>query len=345
MPECVIYDTVRNRYLISNVGSGEILQMNDPNTLIPFVKGLNQPKGMVLLGDTLYVVDFTDIVAINASTGVILYTQSIPGAVYLNDICSGADGILYITDSQDNKIYAYSTEYGLSYPLDFAGDTVLNPDGIYYDNINERLIIVSFRENSPVQAIDLNTLRVSTLLKTGINYMDGIIKGPDNSYYVSSWGDISSSIAGVIYRFNDDFKGPMTIIADSLSGPSDICADFVDNKLVVPNMMTNEIFFLDINPGIGKINMDYVPIPRVMEIFPNPAIDILNIKVNIPYNMSIITWIYDYFGEVVDFVPNGVYPKGENILEYNIDKLTPGLYTFEIELDKVLLKGYFKIER
>ena len=59
---------------------------------------LNAPKGMAIVGDTLWVADIDAVRGFNRKSGALVANIAVPGAKFLNDVTAGPDG-LYITDT------------------------------------------------------------------------------------------------------------------------------------------------------------------------------------------------------------------------------------------------------
>ena len=59
---------------------------------------LNAPKGLALVGDTLWVADIDAVRGFNRKSGAVVANIRVPGAKFLNDIAVGPDGI-YVTDT------------------------------------------------------------------------------------------------------------------------------------------------------------------------------------------------------------------------------------------------------
>src|SRR5881392_1454300 len=116
-PESVLHDSTQDIYFVSNVNGSPTAKDNNgfisrvrPDGAIEnlkFIEGgragvtLNAPKGLALLGDTLWVADIDAVRAFNAKTGAPLDSVSLStlGAVFLNDIAATPTGALYITDT------------------------------------------------------------------------------------------------------------------------------------------------------------------------------------------------------------------------------------------------------
>src|SRR6266550_2761375 len=116
-PESVLHDSAQDIYLVSNINGSPTAKDNNgfisrvkPDGAVEnlkFIEGgrsgvtLNAPKGLALLGDTLWVTDIDRIRAFNARTGTPLDSVRLDsaGAVFLNDIAIATTGAIYITDT------------------------------------------------------------------------------------------------------------------------------------------------------------------------------------------------------------------------------------------------------
>src|SRR3954468_13226585 len=101
-PESVKWDSIQDVYFVSNVngapnakdGNGYITRLGPAGMIMDsaFIKGLNAPKGMALVHDTLWVADIDQVRAFDARTGAPVATLTMPGAIFLNDIAAAPDG-------------------------------------------------------------------------------------------------------------------------------------------------------------------------------------------------------------------------------------------------------------
>jgi sugar lactone lactonase YvrE len=117
-PESVVVDPATGAIYVSNIvgavmqkdGNGFISRMRpDDNTVdsLHFVAGgrggatLNAPKGMAIVGDTLYVADIDAVRLFDRHTGKALGAVDLSKmkAHFLNDVVAGPDGAVYITDT------------------------------------------------------------------------------------------------------------------------------------------------------------------------------------------------------------------------------------------------------
>jgi sugar lactone lactonase YvrE len=175
-PESVLWDAARGLWYVSNINgsalakddNGYILRFSaDGNKVdsVPFINGadaditLNAPKGMALVGDTLWVADIDAVRAFDVNTGnaVTSLELAAQGATFLNDVAVAGDGTIYITDSGISfAVDGSVTHPGKSRVFAISGrnarEAVVLPaesaaNGIAFDAANNRWLIVGF--NSP----------------------------------------------------------------------------------------------------------------------------------------------------------------------------------------------------
>ncbi|HXM37671.1 MAG TPA: SMP-30/gluconolactonase/LRE family protein [Gemmatimonadales bacterium] len=248
-PESVKWDSAQDVYFVSNINGGP--NTKDGNGFISrvgpagmmrdsaFITGLNAPKGLALVGDTLWVADIDVVRAFNAKTGAPVATVPVPGAIFLNDIAAAPDGSLYVTDTAirfgatgvehpgTDQIFRVAPDRKVSVAI--KSDTLARPNGIAWDAANGRFIVVPFGGKSifawkPGDA-------APTVIGTGPGQFDGveIIHG---AVWVSSWADSS------VYRFvNGQGVNPIK----GVPSPADIGYDAKRGRLLIPIFTGNRI--------------------------------------------------------------------------------------------------------
>ena len=111
-PESVLYDAEADVYLVSNINgdpfgtddNGFIAKVTADGKMETWIDGakedvkLDAPKGMALLGDTLYVADITTVRMFDRKSGAAKGEVAIKGATFLNDLAAGTDAV-YVSDS------------------------------------------------------------------------------------------------------------------------------------------------------------------------------------------------------------------------------------------------------
>jgi hypothetical protein len=258
-PESTVWDSKNKRYYISNAGSGTIVQWTD-GTVKTFANGLIQPKAMIILDSTLYVCDYTHIKTYNINTAQIIDDVTVPGATFMNDMCVDTAGNFYITETYDNSIIKY-TRKTKSYAKISLKGSIDKPNGIIYDTT--RLIIVSYRAKSPIQAISLKDYQVTTIKTTNIDLMDGIQKDGKGNVYFSAWFNNTTG-SGKVFKMKDDFTGDSVVAVSNLDGPADIFYNQETDTLVIPCMNGSSVIFIQM--------YDPPPAPKLM--FPTNGVKI-----------------------------------------------------------------------
>src|SRR5205085_1318269 len=90
---------------------------------------LNGPKGLAVIGNTVYVADIDRIVGFNINSGDQEFELLIPEASFLNDLCSAGNNRLVVSESRNNKVYLINTS---SKSYSFIG-SIVGANGVTYD--------------------------------------------------------------------------------------------------------------------------------------------------------------------------------------------------------------------
>jgi hypothetical protein len=267
-PEAVRFDAAEDVYFVSNINGPA--SNKDNNGFISRVRGeggeidslkfiaggrggvtLNGPKGLAITGDTLWVADIDAVRAFDKKTGRPLASHAIQGAVFLNDIATGPDGALYITDTGIRI-----TEAGMTHPgpdrifkLTRTGqastaiqlDSALGPNGITWDDANQRFIVVAFTGND-IMAWKPGDATM-TSVAAGKGQFDGVERLADGRMLISTWADSS------IYVLDGS---ALVRAVHGVEGPADIGVDTKRNRVAVPLLTANrvEIFAIPAKNGM-----------------------------------------------------------------------------------------------
>ena len=236
-PSCVVYDYDRNCYYVANRGNGTIIRKD--NEICRVINSdFNQPNGMAILNNVLYVADKTKIIGVSLEHPENkIFETAISGSQYLNGIASDNDNILYITDTHKNcvfKLNISNSEYEV-----FASDNIISPIGILYETENNRLVVSSGAKKSPIYSIDLSTGTTQTLTVSNFDYYDFLAKDETGNYYVSCWGTHS------VYKYSNNFSSEPTLFSSGHKGPAGICCNTENRIIVIPCFETNTVDFVE----------------------------------------------------------------------------------------------------
>lgn len=199
-PESALHDPARNVIYVTNInqntpskkdGDGFISTLSTDGEIenLYWVTGLNDPKGMALHNNVLYVADLDEIVAISTQSGAVLGRYEAEKARFLNDVAVDGSGNVYVTDSDQKRIYQMRNGRVTTWMKNTDRD---RPNGIYLDG---NRMVVGF--NGEVRFLDPETQKWTNWTK-GIKSADGIAKVEDG-FLVSSWH-------GEVYFVNEEGK-------------------------------------------------------------------------------------------------------------------------------------------
>ncbi len=162
-PESVVFDYENLRWLISNKAGGTILQQDLDGNLDYFADGLDNPKGIIIYNNTIFISENSSVKGYDLTAGVETYNFDIPGATFLNDIVSDGEGHLYVSGSNSAKIYKI---YVSTVSHSVFAEVSSSPNGLLMDKTNNRLLLCYFSANGPIDAINLSDSLVSTVTTT-----------------------------------------------------------------------------------------------------------------------------------------------------------------------------------
>ncbi len=328
-PESIVFDTANNRYLVSNMGNGDIIIINSDGSQSIFNNTvLSAARGLFLSGNILYVAGNTQLVAFDITNGSVIFNLTPPGAQFLNDICADATGNIYISDSFANVIFKYQPA-NQRFTI-FANSNLSLPNGLLFDEVNSRLFVCSFRDNSPIQAVSLADSSVSTVVETTFDNLDGLTKDGNGNIYVSAWG------TGAVYRYDPAFNIPPELVSSGHNAPADIFYYQPTNTLAVPNVQGNRVDFVEIIPT--AIDDREGNLPRKIELkqnYPNPFNPSTTIEYTLPKSTFVQLKIYNMLGEEVKTLVNSTQTAGVksvvwNGLDNNQTSVITGVYVYRL---------------
>jgi gluconolactonase len=223
-------------------GDGQISKVDKNGIVSVFAKGLDDPKGLTMLGNKLYVADKTKIIELSqdGSTSIYVDTQAFPKIPqFLNDLESDNYGNIYVSDSGDLKkggaIYKVSKDKKVSTVVDSSNHNVLAPNGLLYEGRNS-LLEVDF-ESGILYRINLANGNM-TKLAEGFGGGDGLVKTKNGKIYISDWKN------GMI---NQVSAGKAKLISSGLESSADIAISHDGKYLLVPLMKPGELAYIAIN--------------------------------------------------------------------------------------------------
>ena len=252
-PESVLHDPQQDVYFISNLNGG--LLVADNNGFVSRVDAatmavdlqwiaagkngvrLDAPKGMAIVGDTLYVSDIGTVRMFDRRSGLPRGEVPLPGTTLVNDLTTDGRSV-WVTDT---GLAAGPGETFLETGTDAiwkidgthaskiaSGAALGHPNGI--DFANGVLRVASFGRN---EIYTLADGRVDDRRTLPSAQLDGIVHLDDGTIVVSSWeGD-------AVLRETRD--GKFSSILAGIDSPADLGYDRKRHRLLVPISPLNQV--------------------------------------------------------------------------------------------------------
>jgi len=235
VPESVLFDAANEVLYESNIdgtdpwgkdGKGSIgkISMTGKIIAVDWVTGLNAPKGMGLYKGKLYVADLSNIVVIDTKKGVIEKTIPVDGAEGLNDVSVGNDGVVWVSDSKNKKIYKVENDKSSMFLENLKG-----PNGVLMRGKDFYILDAG-------GAYKVNADKTLTMISDGMEGgTDGIENITGNDFLVSCW-------AGAIWDVHAD--GTKELLLDTKAekkNTADIGFDPKTKMVYVPTFWKNSV--------------------------------------------------------------------------------------------------------
>jgi sugar lactone lactonase YvrE len=250
-PESVVYDRHRDILYVSNVNQEP--RMKDNNGFISridrngnivtlrWIEGLSSPKGLTIVGDTLYAADVDEVVMMDINKGEIIRKLSVNGSRMLNDITSDSTGTIYFSDTDANRIYKLKN----GKIEEWLAEGLVGPNGLLLKGDTLFLALQGANNFASVEVAE----KKFKVLTDSIIHADGIAyTGIPGYYLVTNWD-------GEIYLINPDFtRSSLLRTKKEQINTADIEYIPEYNLLVVPTFFGNCViaYRLEEKTGGGK---------------------------------------------------------------------------------------------
>ena len=251
MPESVVQAT-DGRVFVSEIngfgvdGDGQISVIEAGQVKL-FAKGLDDPKGLVIIGQSLYVADNKRILKFALSgpkqgqAEVFAAATAFPVTpLFLNDLEADLAGNLYVSDSGDLKgkggaIYQINAQGQVRLLINGQQDSrILAPNGLLMDDTGDVLMVVDFASGI-LYSYNLATKQLLDIA-VGFGGGDGVVHHANGSMFVSDWKN------GKVFRL--DMNGEVTPLATTYQSAADIALTKDEKVLMVPDMKAGELDFI-----------------------------------------------------------------------------------------------------
>lgn len=247
LPESVIFDQAGNRLIVGSMGAfgpdagadGYLSVVSPEGAMVTekWSTGLNDPKGMAIVGSSLYVADSNGLVEISLADGKIVTVHALPGAQFLNDVATDGTNI-YVSDIMAQAIFRLSNGVAENW---LTSEALQTPNGLYVDG--DSLIVgamgtgmkpdFSFETKGGLLLVDIASKAITPFAGASeMSTTDGVARLGDRLIF-------DDNPNGVIYAYADD---KATSIATLAPGTADLWAR--GNMLYVPLTQTGELVAL-----------------------------------------------------------------------------------------------------
>ena len=251
MPESVVQAT-DGRVFVSEIngfgvdGDGQISVIEAGQVKL-FAKGLDDPKGLAIIGQALFVADNKRILKLALSgpkqgqAEVFAAATAFPVTpLFLNDLEADLAGNLYVSDSGDLKgkggaVYQINAQGQVRLLINGQQDSrILAPNGLLMDDTGDVLMVVDFASGI-LYSYNLATKQLLDIAD-GFGGGDGVVHHANGSMFVSDWKN------GKVFRL--DMNGEVTALAATYQSAADIALTKDEKVLMVPDMKAGELDFI-----------------------------------------------------------------------------------------------------
>ena len=256
-PESVLHDSTQDIYFVSNINGSPTAKDNNgfisrlrPDGAVEnlkFIEGgragvtLNAPKGLAVVGDTLWVADIDVARAFDARSGAPLDSVKLDSAVFLNDITIAPTGAIYITDTGirfddvgnvllpgPDRVFRIGPDRKVTVAV--RSDSLGWPNGITVDAAGRRFIIVAFGAAKTILSWKPGD-RAPHAIAKGPGQFDGV-EVAGSRILVSSWVDSTVSA----YETGQEVK-----VITGVPTPADMGYDAKRNRVLIPILGGNRV--------------------------------------------------------------------------------------------------------
>jgi hypothetical protein len=261
-PESVLHDAASDVYLVSNIngspldvdGNGFISRLSPDGEVLAlkWIDGeaegvtLNAPKGMAILGDTLFVADIDCLRKFVRESGEPAGQVCLDSATFLNDVAPAMDGSsVFFTDtgmesgpdgmapSGTDAVYRYLAGEGRVVVVK-REPSLGGPNGVA---VGSRGIMVVSNRSGEVYRLTAAGERTNVMPESDGQY-DGIEMMPDGGFIFSSWGQEAVIRVGG--------AGTVTRPVENVPSPADIGYDAGRNRVLIPVFTQNQVWIQEL---------------------------------------------------------------------------------------------------
>lgn len=314
--ESVEYDASNNRYLASSDNTS-IVSIAPDGSLSHFGSGLDASYGMEIMGNTLFCIEGSHILGYDLTSATEVMDLNIAGTGFLNGMGSDATtDRLWVSDFSNDRIYEIdASDLGNPSSNMVISNTLYQPNGVYHDAVNNRLLYVTWGTGRVVE-VDLTDYSEALVVNVGVNSIDGIDSDSQGNYYLSHW-----SPAGIT-KYNNDFSASENVPVPGISSPADICYAQGPDSLAIPG--NGQVLFVGFESTVGVL--DRSTPDTELSIVPNPAGTSTVITYHLEKTEDVTLTIHDNLGRKIADLVSGEKSAGRHSIRLSGLNLSDGTY-------------------
>lgn len=245
-PESVRYDPEQDVWFVGNMNGGNsardgngfvsrVPAATDQIDSLHFMRGteeapLHAPRGMFIVGDTLWVADVDGVHGFDRRSGAQLafidLSSLSPG--FLNDVAQGPDSALYVTDTGRNTVYRIEGHRATEMP---HADALGAPNGITFDAASGMLVTVPWAPGGRLHAWRPGNAPGAVGPRDTPGRLDGV-ESFDGGLLVTSQSDSTLYLV--------DTAGVRALVRVD-GGPADIGVDSRRRRVAVPYVALDRV--------------------------------------------------------------------------------------------------------
>lgn len=313
-PESIVYDSMTDRYLISNAADSRLVQENAVGEQSYF--GLEGGShGLAIIGRRLFSCKKGEVLIHDLDSEELLARYAVHSARFLNGLCTDGLSRLYATDFSGRRVYQldFDGDRGLSH----TGLVTLNetPNGIAYDEESGDLRIVTWGRSASVLTFDLGAGVVSKTIATPYDNLESIISDGEGDFYISAWVPshlLKMTSAGIIEEIE---VGP-------LDRPSGLAIGR-GGELVMLGSDSRSLHKTSVSTGLDFADIE-------VSVFPNPIVSTSLISYRLTTEDEVVMTLYDSQGRFVRQVSQGSVGVGDAVVLFDRGDVPSGMYFLNI---------------
>ena len=244
-PESVIQDAKGDIYVseigeFNKDGDGKVTRISIDGKLSTFASGMDDPKGLIFVGKSLYVADKNRVLKVepDGKWSVFGSTMAFPQTpIFLNDITSDESGNLYVSDSGNlqsgGAIFKIAKDKKITLVLNENTPEILAPNGLWV--VKNDLYEVDF-SSGILYKINLKT-KLITKVAEALGGGDGLIKS-GNNFFVSDWKN------GKIFKVQGN---KVSLFKDGFKAAADIALSYDKKSIITPDMKAGSVSIVPIH--------------------------------------------------------------------------------------------------